>query len=223
VDPDGGLEDAEVWPDAAPPDGSTAPCDPFAQDCPSGSKCSIVPVPDESSVFRCVDDEGSQSIGASCIPATPTTPDNCQRGSVCRGEADPRCVEICERDPVDTCSGDQVCALDIDLDGDLLPDAHVCAARCNPLTQDCVSTEQACYPSRLGTVCALGGAGAEPAGLGEPCPYANSCEAGLGCFGGGSDYRCYRLCDPFNAGGPGCGTGEVCYRVQNEYWGICAP
>jgi hypothetical protein len=224
VDADAGTPDAALPPDATPPpDASDQPCDPYLQDCPSGSKCSIVPVPEDSSVFRCVDDAGSQEIGQQCEPATATTPDLCRAGLVCRGDADPRCVEFCERDPADTCSAGHVCAMDIDLDGDLIPDAHVCAPLCDPLAQDCVASDHACYPSRLGAVCATEGAGGTPAGVGEPCAYANSCAAGLGCFGSGQDYRCYVLCDYYDTGGPTCAAGELCYRVSNENFGVCAP
>jgi hypothetical protein len=226
----GGNAGGDAGPDADPlapdarTDGSVTPqsCDPVAQDCPAGLKCSLIPGASagEPAEPGCVEDTGDLGPMQSCTPATPTIPDACERGLVCRGETDPHCLEFCASDPTDTCGPGTICAFDVDLDGDLFVDVQFCALECDPLAQDCPDSSTACYPSRRGTVCAPEGAGDVPVGEGGYCPYANACAEGLGCFGSGSDWSCYRLCDPYD-GVPGCGSGQSCVRVENEVWGIC--
>lgn len=219
---DAGL-DADVMPPDARPDGSVVPgtCDPVAQDCPAGYKCSLVPAasPGDPSEPGCVEDTGNRGAMEACTPATPTLPDDCDRGLVCRGD-DPHCLEFCASDPTDTCGPGTICAFDVDLDADLFVDVQFCGLLCDPLAQNCPDASTACYPSRRGTVCASEGASNPPVGEGGYCPYANSCAEGLGCFGSGSDWYCYRLCDPYD-GVPGCSVGQSCVRVENEDWGIC--
>lgn len=193
-------------------------CDPVDQSgCNPGQKCSLIP--GASPRIGCVADEGSIALEQPCTPATSTTPDLCAPGLVCRGQTTPVCQEFCDDSPTDTCSNGQTCVFDYDLDGDFYVDYELCGRSCEVLQQNCISGF-GCYPSQGGEICAEEGAGDIPVAEGGECPYANSCEAGLGCFrlGASPDWLCFKLCQP---GGNDCSPTQTCNPVADENWGLC--
>lgn len=223
--PDAGGDAQPPVADAAPVDAADTDaaipgsCDPVSQlGCNANQKCSIIP--GSPARIGCVSDQGSRTLGQSCTVATTTQPDLCQAGLVCRGETTPICQEFCDDSPSDTCSPGYSCVFEFDLDADFIVDYQLCGAQCDVLVQDCVSGH-GCYPSLGGEICAEEGAGSTPVAEGGVCPYANSCEAGTGCFrlgGPGSDYLCFKICDPL---GNDCAFNQTCNPVSGENWGLC--
>jgi len=225
---DAGLPDADPEaPDARPVDaGGLVPCDPLTQiGCGSHQKCSIVPsdIYGEPDEIGCVPGGGALTEFEPCTPATHVTPDDCEPGLACVGSVAPRCLPFCADTPFDTCDAGQACALGKDLDGDWVVDVSFCAETCDLFAHDCGDPSFACYPTQDAPICLVEGAGDTPALEGEPCPYANSCAEGLGCFriGVSPDWYCFAICDPYGTGGPTCGMGQSCNPVQDEVWGIC--
>jgi len=221
--PDAGDGDAALPLDSREVDATAGPCDPVAQTgCTSTEKCSIIPSSGSGPArVGCVDRVGSLQELDACTPATSAQPDDCAPGLACRGSADPRCLAFCASSPADTCATGETCLFAEDLDGDLYDDVEYCARTCDVLDQDCPAAGIGCYPTRDGPICAPIGAGDTPAGEGEYCAYANSCDVGLGCFYVSASWYCLRLCDYFQTGGPTCDLGQVCNRHDVDDWGVC--
>lgn len=89
-----------------------------------------------------------------------------------------------------------------------------CGSTCNPLSQDCVTPSQGCYPQGCGS-CILPGTG----GVDADCVGHYDCQAGLACLQPDSAVyaRCRRLCDVL-ATTSGCGVGQVCIRLSDGTW-----
>lgn len=179
-------------------------------------------LPGEPPVVGCAPRLGTLQALDSCTPATAGSPDDCAPGLACRGDADPRCLAFCARQP-DTCSSADICLFSEDLDGDLSADVRFCARLCDVLAQDCGQAGIACYPTRDGEVCAPEGAGSLPRTEGQSCDFANSCAEGLGCFrvGTSPDWSCFKVCDAGGGGGPACASNQVCNRHESDDWGVC--
>jgi hypothetical protein len=106
--------------------------------------------------------------------------DNCEATSMC-WNVDPdtltgTCVSFCTGSPDDPACDDPGNSCVMNEDG--LP--AVCLSCCNPLGQDC--GRSACIPFGDDFVCNPDAGG--DAGLGEPCAFLGSCEAGLECADG---------------------------------------
>ena len=223
--------------------GTSYECDPFAQDCRPGEKCTLwandggywnatkcVPV---------VDDPGG--IDEPChMEGSPTSGiDDCNAESMCF-YVDPETLEgICtpfcqgrERDP--QCDPDRFCHLQAD--GALV----LCLPRCNPLAQDC-GPGQSCYIITNHWGC--GPDGSDGAGaFGDPCETVNGCAPGLVCLDSaavppgypceGALGCCTNLCDTTDPlGDQQCmAEGQTCqpwYEEGNapaglEHLGACA-
>jgi len=193
--------------------GGTAECNPIAQDCPEGSKCTAYgKLPgDEWNANKCVPEpaEGA-AIGESCTVMGEdmfSGIDNCAKGSVCLNSDDEMkngfCVEFCNSEMAcpGTQGGDGLCIVTND---GALP---ICLFTCDPLLQDCLGTG-ACYgdPGGPPFICftpdAMGG------GMdGDPCNFTNACVAGLNCTAAPTQEGCET--DQFGCCAPFCGLDEV--------------
>ncbi|MEM7157469.1 MAG: ribulose phosphate epimerase [Myxococcota bacterium] len=159
-------------------------CDPFAQDCPRGEKCTF---------YSPQGAGGWDWVGCVPIADNPAAPgeecsyegspfgghDDCELGSMC-WNVDGKtglgtCVSICmgsEDNP--TCEPGFRCAI---AGGPLA----LCLPTCDPLAQDC-GEGQGCYPVSGDWTCAPHASEGEGlGGQGSPCQYVNSCNPGLMC------------------------------------------
>jgi hypothetical protein len=188
-------------------------CDPVAQDCPSGKKCTYVRQGNTTS-RRCVPDETVTEGGTCQSTATPEGDfhDTCQAGLYCTDQqaSDGSTAFVCARfcHGSEQCTAPQDCVEVLRFTGsDELP--RVCGQpgpRCDPLAQDCVSALNTlgCYPSpKSGAVCVTAG----PLEDGAPCAYSNDCRPGSACVRDGTDLVCRRLCRS-PSGEPACATGR---------------
>jgi len=153
-------------------------CDPQAQDCPEGEKCTFYfdeANPEGSN--KCVPVVGSGEAGDPCMTMDDDT-DSCGLGFLCWGTRsdDPNgaCVEMCDEQA--QCSTGDPCTITND---GALP---LCLPKCDPLAPDC-PLNWACYDDggfsdnwfcdrdtsdRLGA-------------HGDPCEFINACNPGLIC------------------------------------------
>jgi len=162
--------------------GGTGECDPKAQDCPEGQKCTAVsPAPGEPwGINQCVELMGDDAVGDPCdiVDGKYTGLDNCGVGLIClltddegKGGA---CVEFCNTD--DQCPiTDANCVIYND---GALP---ICLSSCDPLIQDCPEG-QACYSSAGEQFVCFKESAMPGEGMpGSECQYVNQCQKGSFC------------------------------------------
>jgi hypothetical protein len=207
-------------PDAAPPDAATecsdtdeVRCDPVAQDCCAGHKCSWLTVQDDESGYlgrtACVPD-GTVATGDACSEGAPgetTGFDDCAAGGLC---VDGTCEAICTAEP-DSCgpAAEFACSFYADLFTDDPNDnLGVCDPTCDPIAQDCPVDGDGCYLAlRNGkATCSNIAIGAEALVQGDTCLhndmnlcFLNGCAEGYGAFlfaGGGLPRDCTAFCSP---------------------------
>lgn len=221
--------DSESVTDSTPTGGSTSDtgggdgeCDPRAQDCPEGLKCTAYAkmAGDEWNANKCVDETGAGVAGDPCeIVGSDmfTGIDNCAKGYICQNPDEELkngvCIEFCK--PDDSCpnttGGKAVC---LPANEGKLP---ICLANCNPLTQDCAGN-QACYgdPSGPPFFC-YGPDPKDGGGAGSKCEFTNACLAGLSCADASVVEGCpadsLGCCTPF------CSLDEMNCTGMSE----CAP
>lgn len=190
------------------PDGGGAnECDPKAQDCDEGEKCTAWA--NDGGTFwnanRCVEVSGTGVAGDSCMVEGNGVSglDDCDVGFICLNTNEENigtCTGFCTGVDED-CGSGEVCAIYND---GVLP---ICLQGCDPLLQDC-GTGQSCIDTpNQAFICftdASGEAGAE----GDPCPPEhgeNSCDPGMWCGAGSFG------CDDVNCCTPFCDTtGDAC-------------
>jgi hypothetical protein len=138
--------------DAGEPDARavTLECDPGAQDCPSGQKCSPTGSPAPWDGTTCVPD----NAGTGSPPATPcfTGPDatdTCDETSMCMqlGTGEGACTSFCTDTPADTCGSGERCVLYDDALGLML-----CAEECDLAAPDCALFYK-CIDTLAGPAC----------------------------------------------------------------------
>ena len=162
-------------------------CDVWTQDCPDGEKCVAWEKKAWSGTHCSAVDPNPKAVGEPCtVQKRGITLDDCDEGAVCwNGVCVAQCTgtadtPICP--PGDACAGTSV------------PELQICLHGCDPLLQDCAVMGEACYPSNGTFVCAIDvsdGSGAQ----GDPCNFANACEAGLACVSfNGCDACCSGFC-----------------------------
>jgi len=174
-------------------------CNPGAQDCPDGERCSpYVREAGECCVdsTHCVPILGDKGIGEPCGRGVDN--DDCASGLFCMtntsgGLGPGRCVELCDPGVPGTCAQGSCIALN---DG-FLP---LCATPCDPLAPAC-GEGQGCYllVAEAAFVClnSATDAGADN----SPCSTLQGCAPGLVCYDGGaqascsSDQCCTPVCD----------------------------
>lgn len=200
-------------------------CDPVAQDCPSGNKCTYVRQ-GSATIRRCVPD-GTDTEGSAC--QSTVTPegdfyDTCKAGLYCTDHPAPDggLAFTCER----FCHGGEQCTAPRDctevlrfMGSDELP--RVCGEAgpvCDLLAQGCASP-LGCYPSpSSGPVCVTAGAVED----GAACTYSNDCRPGSACVKNGEGLACRRLCRS-PSGEPGCTSGRC--EPLRDFTGVgaCVP
>lgn len=207
-------------------------CDPFAQDCPEGTKC-----------MPWADDGGGAWNANQCVPVVdgggqPGDPcnvegsgvsgvDDCDLGSMCYNvDATTNmgtCYELCSGSPAaPTCpQTNGVCAIYND---GVLP---LCLTACDPITQDCPGSQQLCVasPANDGFVCILDSLPGSAGGYGAPCEFANACDPGYfctpmsfvpGCTNGGG--CCTGFCDLDAADPDGQCEGQDGGQICQPWW-----
>ncbi len=162
--------------------GGASQCDPLAQDCPEGEKCTAVSetAGEPWEVNVCVSVTGEGGLGDPCDieGGKYTGLDNCGLGYIClltddEGN-DGSCVEFCDANMTCPDSGAKCVVYN---DGSL----PICLTNCNPLVQDCL-VGQGCYPSGGETfVCFKTSVEVGEGGVGDGCNYTNQCQPGLMC------------------------------------------
>ncbi|MCA9546062.1 MAG: M20/M25/M40 family metallo-hydrolase [Myxococcales bacterium] len=187
----------------------TAECDPIAQDCPDGARCTLVSTGGwhETCVAPAAEGAGT---GEPCV-RDGEGGDSCAPGHLCAlwglPRSDPQqrtCRLLCRVDG--DCPADENC---IRLGG--VTDTGACARRCNPLEDDCPERTRCVHlrnaeHGRNATYCLP----AEGAGPGEPCPNGN-CTSGLCLAASGTAES---VCSPYcRVGEGGCAEGLACYPV----------
>lgn len=206
------------------PDMPVAECDPGAQDCGAGEKCTPYAQMGGCCVdaTRCVPVSGTGAAGEPCTRTAVT--DDCARGLFCLtaqsgGVGPGSCVPLCDVLDPETCGADRC----VQFNDGVLP---LCRQACDPLVQNCpmaqtcdaVLTEQAfvCLPSS--------GDGA----AGEPCATVSACAGGLLCAPASElkdcleELCCTALCA---IGSDDCFAPLVCEQVYDamqypEYAGV---
>lgn len=164
-------------------------CDIWAEgDCPEGEKCTAVACEVGSNSWDsnvCRPINGDAAPGDECMytdGSGVSGNDDCGEGSMCwNADGDTgigTCVAFCTGSPAaSTCASGTTCAI---LNDGVLP---LCLPGCDPLAQDCESSNEICLPdpSGSGYICALDASG-DMAPYGTPCNYANVCNSGLLCI-----------------------------------------
>jgi len=212
-EPDESMQDGSdadgIAPDADVPEELAPPCDPLAQTgCATGEKCTMVAETANPSVTRtdCVAD-GDVALSGACTSQQHGTDswDNCVAGAVCMNGV---CDEICGTTP-DTCVGG-VCTTMSNMFADRT-NIGACSPTCDPLTQDCPITGDACYldvTSGKATCSTVAAQGVQ----GDVCAYSNSCQVGYGCIlpndpVNPTGLTCAFFCKATGSGGPTCADG----------------
>lgn len=185
--PTTGTSDVTTGPEPTTGDsttGGSGVCDPAAQDCPPGSKCTSYAERGEPAwtANKCVPEAAdAKQLGETCEVTGEdefSGIDNCAAGGICLYVDDELkngfCVGFCDADVGECPSNEQIC---IPANDGALP---VCLETCDPLLQDCPGG--GCYgdPSGPPFVCFF----EDPVGGGmdgDPCSFANACLKGLNC------------------------------------------
>ncbi len=169
-------------------------CDPIAQDCLGGQKCTAVSVSGVRNRYVCVDDSGALGRDAACAVADSTGVDGCRPGLAC----------VATEDGAGTCQ--PLCLMDADCPGGRCtrsPDDGLlhCGETCDPFGTPCAPPLE-CRPFQDEFVCQVPraddtGVTLFPCSLtdGHGCGLSYVCVTGTllpGCNQGGC---CTPLCD----------------------------
>lgn len=180
-------------------------CDPFAQNCPAGEKCT-----------PWANDGGGSWNSTKCAPVGPDPDqpgepctvqgnptsgnDSCDVGSMCwdvdTDTSIGTCVPLCTGSP-EMASCPEPLACGVFNEGNL----PLCLPQCDPLAQDC-PPEDTCIlsPTRTDFLCIFDASG-DDGQLFDPCDFANTCEPGLTCDASTSASECdpdaSSCCTPF--------------------------
>jgi hypothetical protein len=164
------------------PDGGVLnTCDPGAQDCMKGEKCTAyVSTPGGETVDanKCVPLIGSKTFGEECERMEDN--DDCDVGFFCMTDVSGHtgqgfCLEFCEVNQ--PCEFGGTC---IGFNDGALP---LCQNECDPLLQDCPQG-QGCYRALELFVCAMPGPPEGEGNDGDPCATIQGCNPGLICLAG---------------------------------------
>jgi hypothetical protein len=194
-----------------------AQCDPGAQDCPRGQKCtSYVSTPGGKTVdaTHCVDVIGDDLFGETCERMVDN--DTCAAGFFCMTDVSGHtgmgvCLEYCSMG-VPCEFGGECFAFN---DGTL----PVCQQLCDPLLQDCPG-EQGCYAAFSSFVCATPGPIDGMGQDGASCATIQGCDPGLLCRTGTDGCQsdtgcCTPVCD-LSEGAGQCTAPEECVQALDD-------
>jgi hypothetical protein len=203
-----------------PPDGGGAnECDPKAQDCPDGEKCTAWA--NDGGTFwnanRCVDVSGVGVGGDLCMVEGSDVSgiDDCDVGFICMNTNEENigtCIQFCTGDNED-CEMDNVCAIYND---GVLP---ICLVGCDPLLQNCPE-QQECIDTPNGAFICFTDASGEAGAAGDACPASdgeNSCDPGMWCGSGAFGCEDVNCCTPYcDLTDPVCGSPNECVAFFGE-------
>ena len=234
-DPTEGMTSSSTGDDT----GSGSECDPKAQDCPPGTKCTAYgKLPGDAwNANKCVPEPGrGGAVGDPCAVEGEdafTGIDNCAAGTICLNTDSEQkngfCVEFCTLE--DTCPETQGGAgLCIVTNDGALP---ICLFTCDPLLQDCLGSG-ACYGDPEGPPFICFNPDPKDGGNdGDPCGFTNACLEGLTCADQATQEGCLGdqlgCCTPFCAlDEMNCSGAEECvpfFMAEQpgfENVGVCA-
>ncbi|MFV8753701.1 hypothetical protein ACNOYE_24365 [Nannocystaceae bacterium ST9] len=191
-----------------PDGGATNTCDPAAQDCPEGEKCTGYVVEQGYCCVdanKCVPVIGDKQIGDPCTRSADN--DDCDVGLFCMTKTSGStgegvCLAFCDAGTQDCGEDGLPDATCVSFNDGVLP---LCQDDCDPLVQDCDGV-LGCYGvGTQGFVCSLPGYDEGLGNDGDMCFTIQSCKPGLQCtatevLDGCSAARC---CSPF------CDLGEA--------------
>ena len=183
-----------------PDGGHTGPfqCDTWAQDCPSGQKCTFWAKGGGNvwNATKCVDVTGNGAPGDPC-----TAPDggvagidDCALGAMCWDVDQTNhgtCIALCTGLPeAPICPPMTSCRIFSD-------GISICISICDPLLQDCPD-DDLCITDADGTsfTCVLDASG-DLGKTNDPCEFANACDKGLMCL---DSATASSACDPESTG-----------------------
>jgi hypothetical protein len=182
-------------------DDPASPCDVFGQDCPEGQKCAPYAEDLAYDQVKCVPANGTDLPGGACTADDPATGvDSCIEGAICL-DVDMEGVGIC----VALCTGsifDPLCEPSFYCDGHGEAFNLCMKADCDPLLQDCMFKDQACYPDSFGFGCYYENFWPTDGQANAPCEDFNACDEGLTCLeaaqvGKGCEAGPIGCCTPF--------------------------
>jgi hypothetical protein len=201
-----------------PDGGITGQCDPGAQDCPRGQKCSsYVTMPGQETVdaTHCVEVTGNDEFGEECERIEGN--DSCVAGFFCMttvsGSTGPGiCLEYCQVGQACEFGGECFAFND-----GALP---LCEVTCNPLASTCPQG-QGCFAAFDNFVCATPGFPDGGGGDGAPCATIQGCQPGLLCRGGTAGCEaegscCTPVCDLSEAEGSCAEAEEQCIAALDK-------
>lgn len=205
----------------------TFECSMFDQDCPANQKCSPW-ISDGGLAWnatRCVDvPANAVGIGETCtmVNGGASGMDNCQAGAMCWAVAADTdqgvCVELCSGTEVSPTCTDPSTTCSIANDGAII----VCLPNCDPINQDCLGPDDACYAIGDAFVCGFDASIEGMNGFGAPCEYLNACQQGMMCQDATLIPGCTTLgcctpfCDVTEADAPCPGDGQACVPYFEE-------
>lgn len=185
-------------------------CDIVSQNCATTTdKCSYAGLADGGAARAC-GPAGSLTEGAACGGAS----DQCGKGLICINSI---CAKFCYQQSHCTQPNSQ-CAQYVSIPG-LQEIAGTCVvlANCDPLLQNCAST-QACALTQSGPACIANGTVA----VNGTCSASAGCVRGNLCLvtsQGATSGTCKAFCN-LDAGMPNCG-GNPCSPLQGVPYGAC--
>ena len=199
--------------------GGANECDPKAQDCEMGQKCTAWA--NDGGTFwnanRCVDVSGNGVAGDSCVAEGGGVAglDDCDVGFICMNTDDENmgsCTQFCAGED-DDCELGNVCAIYND---GVLP---ICLRGCDPLLQDCGEGESCIDTPNQTFICFTDASGAGGA-AGEACPPEhgeNSCDPGNWCGAGAFGCADVNCCTPFcDVSEDDCVSPNVCTTFYGD-------
>jgi hypothetical protein len=170
-------------------------CDPAAQNCGAGLKCTYV---SSGMTFarECVD-AGTVAVGGTCVQDG--MGDNCKAGALCT--SDNKCTQFCNLSGASCLSGSSCSGFLNTMIGEF---PTICEPGCSLLNQDCMGG-QGCLPAQGGgSICVMVGT----LDAGSACVNPTDCAKGSACVNTGTN-KCLQFC-ALDGGSPHCPAMTTC-------------
>jgi hypothetical protein len=216
------YNDAHMNLDGTGPDApSPGDCDPVAQTCMSGQRCTLNHNIPTNTTF-CEMGNGTNAAFMACTPNQSS--DDCLRGTVCLAVNTTTrvCRKFCNSD---SDCGNDICSIII---GNTNGPLHACAQKCMVLQQStCTVPGEACYLGLNNTnqpTQQCNTAGNKPEG--QTCDISNDCAPGLLCVNvtiadASTGFKCHKACNAGSAtmcqaNTTDCGASGMCCPFSNQ-------